>query len=170
MFNNCKKPVVLIKEEENGPLCMRDALSIRFDTCNSLDTKQQWVILKTGNASDSIHICQQNRDCLTAYSPIYGVRLIKVRLDLYQQSDTSQHWLMNSKTHQLSNVQHHNGCITTRHYFDPALALVFKCNDYHYKSPNPKLSKHQSFYPIPVLDKNGEQLCADSASTRWNNI
>jgi len=114
MFNNCKRPVVLIKEEENGTLCMRPlGLTMRFDTCNSLDTEQQWVILKTGNASDSIHICSQIHDCLTAYSPISfneyvfflprTPHIIKpnnearmLRLNLYQQSDTSQHWLMNS--------------------------------------------------------------------------
>ena len=39
---------------------------VRFDTCNSSNSDQQWVILKTGNSSDSIHICRGTKDCLTA--------------------------------------------------------------------------------------------------------
>jgi len=117
--------------------------------------------------------------CLTAIDPLpYGYQnyflyenssQIKdnkearsLRLDYYNQSDPSQLWLMNSTTHQLSNVQYPKSCITTRHFYDPALPLALECNGYGYESPNPQLSKHQSFYTMPALDQNEEELCIGS--------
>jgi len=165
---------------------MYGSTMIKFEICSSwFSSWQQWVILKTGNTSDSIHICVPSYQiCLTADYPIplneYEFLLAKtphttkpnkearyLRSSLYKQSDTSQHWLMNSTTHQLSSVQYPKGCITTRHLKDPALAMVLECIGNDYESPNPKLSKHQSFYLMPALDKNGEQLCIDSASTPY---
>jgi len=155
---------------------------IRFDTCNSLDDKQQWEILKTEGDRNNIRICIRTypkdlvHSCLDAFSLIDPTSYRRfaqdftikpsneardLRIGLYRQSDQSQHWLLNSTTHQLSNVHYPKVCITTRHFKDPALALALECNGYGYESPNPKLSKHQSFYPMPALDKNGEQLCSD---------
>jgi len=180
--NNCKKPLVLIKEQESGTLCMAlNGRMIRFVTCNSLDDLQQWEVVKTVGDRNNIRICIRSypevpvHDCLTAFSLI-NPNLYKMftqdftikpsneardlRIGSYSQSDQSQHWLMNSTTHQLSNVQYPKACITTRHFKDPAIALVLECNGYGYESPNPKLSKHQSFYLMPALDKNGKQQCS----------
>jgi len=84
-------------------------------------------------------------------------------LSNYNQSDPSQHWLVNSTTHQLSNAQYPKGCLTTRHFSPhPAIPLLLECDGYGYEYPNPQLSKHQRFYQMPALDKNGKQLCLDS--------
>jgi len=163
---------------------------LRFDyTCDSSKTELQWVIWKTED-DRNIRICQRvNRDvgplartrmCLTARSTIvpmaYKMFVVdyrkpqnikpndearSLRLFEYNQGDRSQHWLMNSTTHQLSNVQYPKGCITTRHFLDAPLALVLECNGYGYESPNPQFPKHQSFYLVPVLDKNGKEICLD---------
>ena len=155
---------------------------IFFVPCDSSDKWQQWVIWETGNASDSMHICLRTHVCLTDIDPLpYGYQnyfsyevgpQIKdnkearsLKLDYYNQSDPSQLWLMNSTTHQLSNAQYPKPkvCITTRHIWHiPAYPLLLECNGYGYESPNPHLSKHQSFYRMPALDENGEQLCIDS--------
>ena len=164
---------------------------IKFYTCDSSKTGLQWVILKIEDGRNSIRLCQRvnpgvgplarTHRCLTAGSPIppfiYKWSVMDNRkpqnikpnneardvvMHDYNQGDPSQHWMMNSTTHQLSNVQYPKGCITTRHSIhDQTLGLVLECNGYGYESPNPQVPKHQSFYPIPILNKNGEQLCLD---------
>jgi len=158
-----------------------DALMIRFTTCNSLDTLQQWLIFKTENDRNNIRLCQGwshwnvPQNCLTAVSP-FTQRLYQMfhqiftiepsnearelLISKYDQSDPSQHWLMNSTSHQLANVKYPKGCVTTRHFQQsPAYPLLLECDGYGYKSPNPELSKHQRFYQMPALDENGKQLC-----------
>jgi len=162
-----------------------DAQTIRFITCDSSNTLQQWVILKTENDRNNIRICRppvvgplvRTHNCLTAFSP-FTQRLYRMfhkiftidpsnearelLISRHNQSDPSQRWLMNSTTHQLSNVQYPKACITTKHFHrDPAFPLLLECDGYGYKSPNPQLSKHQRFYQMPALDKNGRQLCLD---------
>lgn len=159
---------------------LMDGLTVRFVTCVSSNTLQQWEILKTGNDRNNIRLCRRLKpgvpyECLTALSSFpktkyqlfhatYTLQPSKEARELlistYNQSDTSQHWLMNSTTHQLSNVQYPKGCFTTRHFLDPFFPLLLECNGYGYKSPNPQLNnKYQRFYQKPVLDKNEKQLC-----------
>jgi len=61
--NNCKNPLVLIKDEEFGSsLCMESEsnMVIKFRNCNSLKAEQQWAILKTENDQhDYIRLCQR---------------------------------------------------------------------------------------------------------------
>jgi len=182
--SNCKIPLVLIKEEENGTLCMEpDALIVRFKNCDRANTMQQWEILKTENDGNNIRICRRrsqpwyHHECLFALSPFlqnlyrafHQIDTIEpsnearfLRINPKPETGLSQHWLMNSTTHQLSNVQYPKACITTRHFnIDHALPLVLECNGYGYESPNPQLPKHQSFYLMPALGKNGQQLCVD---------
>ena len=78
--------------------------------------------------------------------------------------DPSQYWLMNSTTHQLVNVQHPKGCLTTRHFLYNPSPFLLECDGYGYESPNPQLPKHQSFHPVPALDKSGEKLCYDRSN------
>ena len=81
------------------------------------------------------------------------------------QPDPSQYWLMNSTTHQLVNVQYPKGCLTTRHFSHISyVPFLLECNGYGYESPNPQLPKHQSFHPVPALDKNGEKICYDRSN------
>ena len=75
------------------------------------------------------------------------------------EKDVSQQWIMNRTTHQLANVKYPKGCMTTKHFKDPALGLLLQCEDI--KSPNPQMTKHQRFSQTPALDKNGKQLCTD---------
>ena len=58
--NKCKNDAVLITYEEfGGNRCMEsDLMRVRFETCNSLNTEQQWVIWTTGN-DDYIRIFQR---------------------------------------------------------------------------------------------------------------
>ncbi len=167
--SNRRNRTVLNNRSKKVPLCMGTlGLRIWFTTCNSLDSSQQWVISKTENASDSVHICRRDPlpfDVYEVYLPqlpqtIKPNKEARYLISIsYTQSPMSQYWLMNSTTHQLSNVQYPKGCITTRHLNDPAIALILECIGNDYESPNPKLSKHQSFYIMPVLDKNNQQLC-----------
>ena len=155
--------------------------TVRFKTCNSSDSTQQWIILKTGSSSDSIHICRGTEDsCLTADddpipSPGYDFFLrntpyiIKPNKEarylnnrFYTQSDTTQHWLMNSTTHQLSNVQYPKRCITIS--YPSFWPVLLECEGYGLKLDYSKLdysSTHQRFYLEPALDEKGEQLCID---------
>ena len=62
--NNCKNPLVLIKDEEFGrSVCLQSNNfddGLRFKTCNSSKTEQQWAILKTENDQhDYIRLCQR---------------------------------------------------------------------------------------------------------------
>jgi len=181
---NCKKPLVLIKEEEDGTLCMAvDALMIRFTTCNSLDTLQQWLIFKTENDRNNIRLCQRwghwnvPIECLTALSPFppnyyrmfHQISTIKpsneareLSIRNYDKSDPSQHWLVNSTTHQLASVPHPKSCATTRHFLlsRPFLSFITRMRWLWLRISQSTLSTHQRFYQT-TLDKNGEQLCLD---------
>jgi len=164
-----------------------DARMIRFSTCDSSNSNplQQWEILKSEKDRNNIRICRSPfvgpfgrlLSCLIAPDP-FDQNLYQSfhRTDTIEpsnearrlfisnpvESDPSQHWLMNSTTHQLANVRYPKGCLTTRHFQqEPAYPLLLECDGYGYESPNPQLSKHQRFYPMPALDKNREQLCAD---------
>jgi len=187
-----------------------DIVLIRFQTCNSLKTQQQWVIWKTENdENDYIRICQRRVDnegeavlssfifmdpylakynCLSAKSVPINLRHYQEMIQsqyhqLVNKSEpivpnkearnvflsplineggkngASQEWKMNITTNQLSNVKYPKVCMTTRHYRDPEFGLLLQCKDD--ESPNPQLPKHQRFYLIPALDKNGKQLCFD---------
>ena len=159
----------------------RDGRQIRFRNCNSSNTKQQWVIWKTGNDRNYIRICQRvderlptsriSYNCLIAFNTIpSNLYQFSVRAPIKPNNEAmyllmdylgfpSQEWQMNITTHQLASVQYPKLCITTRHYYDPTEMLLLECNGYGYESPNPQLKKHQSFYLKPALDKNEEQLC-----------
>lgn len=172
-FDMCGNPSVPLNNGGNSGICMGlTGLRIRFDTCNSSDPSQQWVIWKPGYASDSNRVCLPTEACLTARDPIslneYEYLLPKtskiksnneVRHLKIKQSDQSQYWPMHSTTRQLSNVKVPNACITNKHLKDPANSLELECFGNDHKSPNPKLSNHQSFNPMPALDDNGEQVC-----------
>ncbi len=154
--------------------------SVIFDTCKRLHVRQQWEILKTEGDRNNIRIClrsypeiSEDSSCLAASSLIdptsykshaqdFTIKPSNEARDIlifdYSQLDQSQHWLMNSTTHQLSSVKYPRACITTRHYKNP---LLLECNGYGYESPNSKLPKHQSFHLMPALDNNGDQLCSD---------
>jgi len=192
LTNNCKRnPAVHIKKEENGDLCIgqfdifdKNLYRVNIYACVACSDpdidcrEQQFEILKTGNASDSIHICLQTHLCLTALDlgPLdeYRIPLSKelkanfnkeamyLNLNGYNQSDTSQHWLLNSTTHQLSNVQYPKRCITIS--YPSFWPVLLECEGYGLKLDYSKLdysSTHQRFYLEPALDEKGEQLCID---------
>jgi len=143
-----------------------------FQTCNSSNTQQQWVIWKTESDQNNIRICQQGVNfraavpsfithlCLTALTQIdHNVYRLSARdyitpikpnneardlmLRSYNKGDPSQELQMNSTTHQLASVPHPKVCMTTRHLFDASHVLLVECNGYGYESPNPHLTnKH----------------------------
>lgn len=165
------------------------SISVRFTTCHSLKTQQQWAILKSRDDSKYFHICQRKESggvltnehvCLTAPtetipSKMYAsnVRSIEPirepnkearQVGLLPQNleDASQQWRQFNKTNQLAI-----GIFNVKY---PKLCLttrhfydidmVLLIQCHKKNSPNPQLPKNQHFYIKPALDQNAKQLCS----------
>ncbi len=166
--NNCTKPLEIIK---HGMLCMTATdTGPQFEICDSSNTLQKWVILKTEGDRNDIRICRRPYPgipgviCLTSIPEKHEKQdeYFSIWMGSYSQSDISYSQSVTASiTHQMSSVQYPKFCVTSCNFSNPTKVGNIQLNVYGDEFSNSKLRNGISFNLMPALDKNGEQLCYD---------